>query len=200
MTQYGFVPYKKYGKGGAIQMNESNITAEYFNILSHMNFASAGMEYINISDYREREEGVFQRNYFDCWNLNRENVEAAEFWMIEFSLIGCTVAAMHLPRSIVENSHCSKSVTLSELKKRDNKMVMSAIIADENKKAKHFVETTEGVMALLNNPIKLRVQTAKDRQYGKCWDGPNSYTLIGNYGDTTDFYIIGVLNVVDLFG
>ena len=29
--------------------------------------------------------------------------------------------------------------------------------------------------------------------YGKEWNGPYHYTEIGNYGDTTNFYIIGLL-------
>ena len=78
-------------------------------------------------------------------------------------------------------------------------MVISSVVAGEYEKAEYFVNTPEGDMAILNNPIKLRVQTDMDRNYGKCWDGQNSYTLIGNYGDTTEFYIIGILNVVNLF-
>lgn len=44
-----------------------------------------------------------------------------------------------------------------------------------------------------NNGI-LRVQTDYDKNYGKEWCGPGDYIESGNnYGDTTDFYIIGVI-------
>ena len=58
------------------------------------------------------------------------------------------------------------------------------------------ISTSAGEMTILNYPVLLRVQTEYDKIYGKEWNGPDDYIEIGNYGDTTNFFIIGYFVVV----
>ena len=56
-----------------------------------------------------------------------------------------------------------------------------------------YMETSAGRMRILNYPVKLRVQTNYDKNYGKMWNGPYDYVEIGNYGDTTPLWIVGLI-------
>lgn len=180
---------------------KNNLEAEkiYIEWLKGLPLYNAECDYVSSYSYSERREGLFQKNYCRCYNLSSDmSNENRTVSFIKIGLMGCTVLAMHLPEKVMKSIECSYTLTMTELKKSMSRMVLYSRMEEWVENAQHFVETSVGPMAILANPIRLRVQTEKDRHYGKCWDRNGNCTLIGNYGDTTNFYIIGVLDYVKL--
>lgn len=114
--------------------------------------------------------------------------------LLIMSIMNYDVVITYLPDDIVGNVRYSESITLTEFR---HKKVYSSV----EKKIKYWMEkiqksviTAAGEMKILGYPIQLRIQTKYDKVYGKRWDGYGYYTEIGNYGDTTNFYIIGIID------
>lgn len=115
------------------------------------------------------------------------------FHYIIFRFLGYDAVVTYIPRSIMLNVCCSANVTMTEFRSNRGKQKVSNAITRWLSKSNHKISLPEGDMLVLNYPVLLRVQTEYDKNYGKEWNGPDDYIEIGNYGDTTNFYLIGVL-------
>ena len=82
---------------------------------------------------------------------------------------------------------------MTELRSQKGRFRVHAAISQWLEESDHTLSIHEGEVQLLHYPVLIRAQTKYDKVYGKEWNGPDDYIEIGNYGDTTDFYIIGVL-------
>lgn len=115
------------------------------------------------------------------------------FYFLVMDLYPYKLVISYLSKSVIGKVRYSENVTMTQFRTRKGRMEVRDAIANWADKSTHFLDTTAGKMKMLNYPILLRVQTDFDKHYGKLWNGPDDYIEIGNYGDTTDFYIIGLL-------
>ena len=82
---------------------------------------------------------------------------------------------------------------MTEFRSRKGKLQVYDAIKRWEPTSTSKIDSAAGKMHIINYPILLRVQTEYDKIYGKEWNGPDDYIEIGNYGDTTNFYIIGII-------
>ena len=99
----------------------------------------------------------------------------------------------YLPKDVIGRVKHSENVTMTQFRSRKGLLAVRNAIKNWVDNSTHFLDTSAGKMKILNYPVLLRVQTDFDKCYGKQWNGPDDYIEIGNYGDTTNFYIIGLL-------
>lgn len=103
------------------------------------------------------------------------------------------VVVTYLPSSVTGRVRYSENVTMTEFRSNQGSYDVREALDEWNELSTHFMDTAAGRMKILNYPVLLRVQTYYDQNYGKIWNGPYDYIEIGNYGDTTKFWIVGVL-------
>ena len=120
--------------------------------------------------------------------------EGEPFKYIVLDIFGRKVVVTYLSREVVGGVMCSENVTMTELRSRKGRLKVYEALEEWKKTSTTIIELPVGKMKILNYPVLLRVQTSYDRIYGKEWSGPYDYIEIGNYGDTTNFYIIGTIN------
>lgn len=99
----------------------------------------------------------------------------------------------YLPKTVTDKVLHSCNVTMTEFRKRDGAHSVYKGIKEWLDTSSQYIQTPAGKVRILLYPVLLRVQTEFDKYYGKEWNGPGDYIEIGNYGDTTNFYIIGIL-------
>lgn len=119
--------------------------------------------------------------------------EGEPYHFLVMRFLGYEVVVTHLPDGVIGTVKHAVNITMTEF--RQNRGMYAAYHALERwlKRSDTYVSTPAGRMLIVNYPVLLRVQTAYDKCYGKQWNGPDDYIEIGNYGDTTDFYMIGIL-------
>lgn len=112
------------------------------------------------------------------------------YWLQSFNVV-----VTPLPYKVIGRLQAEVNVTMTKLRTRKGRGEVLSNLYKWYSKSTHFLETSAGRMKILNYPILLRVQTDYDKDYRKIrWHGPYQYVDGGNYyGDTTEFYIIGVL-------
>lgn len=115
------------------------------------------------------------------------------FHFIIMSFFGYNIVITKLPLWVIGNVKCSKDVTMTGFRSQKGRLGVLDALDKWLGKPNRYINTSAGRMKILNYPIRLRVQTNYDKTYGKHWNGPDDYIEIGNYGDATDFYIIGVI-------
>lgn len=113
---------------------------------------------------------------------------------IIMSILGYNAVLTYLPRELSGKIRNSANVTMTELRSSKGRSRVYSAIKKWLPDSDHALTIPEGKVQLLHYPPLIRAQTEYDKVYGKEWNGPDDYIEIGNYGDTTDFYIIGVLN------
>jgi len=115
------------------------------------------------------------------------------FHYLVLNLTRYKVVVTFLSSAVTGKVRHSKEVTMTEFRtNKGSRSVRVAIDAWKELSTK-YMETSAGRMRILNYPVKLRVQTNYDKNYGKMWNGPYDYVEIGNYGDTTPFWIVGLI-------
>ena len=138
---------------------------------------------------------LFTELYECCRDIHRRQTNQSEpFNYIAMHFMGKVVVITYLNHGVFENHKYARNVTMTEFRSTKGRMSVNAAVDRWLPVSEKFMETSAGRMQILKYPVLLRVQTEYDKIYGKEWNGPYDYTEIGNYGDTTDFYIIGVLN------
>lgn len=149
-----------------------------------------------VSDHNEL------RSYTNCCVFDDKAYKATDiYYYIVLRIGGHRAVITWLPHKMVfiqDDTRAttmipySVNVTMTELRRKGYYNVCSAIDHELELSAEHM-DTSAGCMKILNRPVLLRVQTGFDKNYGKQWNGPGEYIEIGNYGDTTNFWVIGVL-------
>lgn len=166
--------------------------------LVNLDFCSRAYKAINYYslDYIDRCQ-LFTSLYENCSELDNHdkfNSDSYEpFHFLVMSLVGYKTVITHLPKKVTGKVKCSENITMTEFRSRKGKFSVYTAIEQWIDRSTHYMETSAGKMQVLSYPVRLRVQTKYDKIYGKEWNGPDDYIEIGNYGDTTDFYIIGIL-------
>ena len=139
---------------------------------------------------------LFTQLYENCINLEFNllpDIVDSQFSFIVMKTLGYNVVVTHLPRNVVGKVRYACNITMTELRSKKGRSDVYSAINDWIDLLDDQIETSAGMMKILNYPLLLRVQTEHDKTYGKAWDGPYGYTVLGNYGDTTDFHIVGIL-------
>lgn len=107
---------------------------------------------------------------------------------------GYRIVITFLQTEIKGNLPWIPSMTMTEFKKRDHREEVLSALRYWLPKSTETIILPEGEMTVLYSPVMLKVQTDDDKNYRKEFDGYGGYIQTGNnWGDTTDFYIIGVL-------
>ncbi|MBR5513407.1 MAG: hypothetical protein IKV85_05415 [Ruminococcus sp.] len=139
---------------------------------------------------------LFTKLYENCEELSGHkfrNTGESPYHFIVMRIINYNVVITYLPSNVIGKVKHSLNITMTKFRSRKGRLDVHCTINNWDKTSEDFLMTSAGKMKILNYPILLRVQTEWDKIYGKEWNGPYDYTEIGNYGDTTKFYIIGLL-------
>ena len=113
--------------------------------------------------------------------------------LLVLKLYGWRIVTTYLPQSVFGKVKPSEILTLTHFRSRKGRVEVSKAIDMWLDKSIERLHTGVGEVILLDYPVRLRTQTAFDKIYGKQWNGPDDYIEIGNYGDTTNFYMIGIV-------
>lgn len=136
-------------------------------------------------------------NIYDTFNTrSRANYPVSPKEMIDFVVLDLyeyRIVVTYLPYNIIGKCKYSTDLTMTYFRSKKGRLLVYRTIKNWLMSSSHFLETPAGKMQIINYPIRLRVQTEHDKVYGKEWNGPYDYIEIGNYGDTTSFHIIGIL-------
>ncbi|MBQ9167113.1 MAG: hypothetical protein IJX67_01725 [Oscillospiraceae bacterium] len=139
---------------------------------------------------------LFTNLYENCRALHTgketRNDEEPYHYLV-MTIIGYKAVVTYLPREITTRVQPSANVTMTELRSTKGRYRVRAAIDRWVDESDHTLNIREGEVQLLHYPVLIRAQTEYDKVYGKEWNGPDDYIEIGNYGDTTDFYVVGVL-------
>ena len=120
--------------------------------------------------------------------------EGEPFNYIVLDIYGRKVVITYLSKEVIGKVMYSENVTMTEFRSKKGRFKVYAALDEWKDTSTTVIKLPAGRMKILNYPVLLRVQTSYDKIYGKEWNGPDDYIEIGNYGDTTDFYIVGVLS------
>ena len=139
---------------------------------------------------------LFTQLYRNCrMNLGtlftKDDSEPFYYLVLEFAKYKTIVT--YVPGEIIGSVRFSENVTMTEFRSKKGAREVRLAIDRWLQSSDDYMDTSAGRMKILAYPILLRVQTDFDKNYGKQWNGPDDYIEIGNYGDTTDFHIIGIL-------
>jgi hypothetical protein len=115
------------------------------------------------------------------------------FHFLVLDFVRYKAVVTYLSSSVPGKVRCSTNLTMSEILKKKGESAARRAIDEWRETSTFYMDTSAGKMKILNYPVLLRVQTNYDKNYGKQWNGPYDYIEIGNYGDTTKFWIVGVL-------
>ena len=139
---------------------------------------------------------LFTNLYENCRELHTgkeaQNKEEPYHYIV-MSLLGYKAVLTYLPWDMTSRVQPSANVTMTELRSNKGRFSVYNAIKEWLPSSDHTLSIPEGEVQLLHYPVLIRAQTEYDKVYGKEWNGPDDYIEIGNYGDTTKFYIIGVL-------
>lgn len=144
-------------------------------------------------EYMDRCE-LFTRLYEHCGRkLGGFYPPAADepFHFLVLNLTRYKVVVTFLSSDVTGKVRHSKELTMTKFRRDDGARKVRMAIDAWRESSAQVMETSAGKMRILNYPVKLRVQTDYDKNYGKRWNGPYDYVEIGNYGDTTPFWIVG---------
>lgn len=139
---------------------------------------------------------LFTNLYENCRSLSTGHAPRNEdepYHYLVMSIPGYQAVVTYLPREITAGVRYSANVTMTELRSQKGRFKVHAAIEHWLEESDQTLTIREGEVQLLHYPVLIRAQTKYDKVYGKEWNGPDDYIEIGNYGDTTDFHIIGVL-------
>lgn len=145
-------------------------------------------------------EHIELRNYTTCW-IDGDESGTNPFYYVVLRIGGHNAIVTWLPHKMVffESQRrtttiipYSKNITLTELRRKKYYDVC-LVLDNELERSTESMDTSAGCMKIFNRPVLLRVQTGFNKNYGKQWNGSNDYIDVCNYGDTTDFWIIGAL-------
>lgn len=125
------------------------------------------------------------------YSFQKQKSEPLNF--IVSNIYGYKVLITYLNHDIVQDVLPSVNITMTEFRSRKGRSKVYRAINRWLPTSTKTVVTPAGEMHIFNYPVLLRVQTKYDKIYGKEWNGPDDYIEIGNYGDTTNFYIVGYL-------
>lgn len=155
-----------------------------------------------------REEKYYMLEYLDRCKLFTElyrncrmNIatqftkdDSEPYYYLILGFAGYRIVVSYVPDKIKGLVRFSKNVTMTEFRSKKGARSVRFAIEKWLRKSTEYMDTSAGKMKILSYPVLLRVQTDFDKNYGKQWNGPDDYIEIGNYGDTTEFYIVGVLD------
>ena len=139
---------------------------------------------------------LFTNLYENCRSLSTGQPPCNEdepFHYLVMSVPGYQAVVTYLPREITARVKHSANVTMTELRSQKGRFRVHAAIEQWLEESDQTLTICEGEVQLLHYPVLIRAQTQYDKVYGKEWNGPDDYIEIGNYGDTTEFHIIGIL-------
>ena len=177
---------------------ECEKSKEYIKRLQTMDFCSVpykklsyySLEYINRCD-------LFTNLFINCtdhpaYQNKKTEIDPCNFIVLD--IFGKKVVITYLNKNIYGDNRFSLNLTMTQFRSRKGKSEVYKTLNAWLPTSENILTTAVGSMHILNYPILLRVQTEFDKIYGKEWNGPDDYIEIGNYGDTTDFYMIGVIS------
>lgn len=170
---------------------------QYEERITRIDFSSFAYKKVNYSslEYMDRcklfTELFVHNNNSPVYNHQKGKSEPFNF--IVMNILGYNVMITHLSHDIIKDALHSVNVTMTEFRSRKGRWKVYENIKKWLPTSTKTISTSAGEMTILNYPVLLRVQTEYDKIYGKEWNGPDDYIEIGNYGDTTDFYIIGCI-------
>lgn len=140
---------------------------------------------------------LFTQLYVHCEELegHKFNTKSCEspYHFLVIKMLGHNLVVTYLQPNIIGTVKYLQNITMTEFRSKKGRHAVHNAVYTWATVSNHFMETSAGKMKILNYPILLRVQTSYDKVYGKEWRGPYDYIEIGNYGNTTSFYIIGLL-------
>ena len=163
------------------------------------------LERINLAEYPYKSMRYWQLEYINRCDLFTHLYEFCEpdlifgvpvcegdpFKYIAMEFFDMKIIITHLNREIIGKVRHSENVTMTEFKSNSGRAKVLQALVQWRETSTSVIDLPFGKMNILKYPILLRVQTDYDKNYGKEWNGPEDYIEIGNYGDTTSFYIIG---------
>lgn len=170
----------------------------YISRLKSIDFTSRKAKVLSVYDLDTVNRcELFTNLYENCRSLEtgkamRNDAKPFHYIVMHFFCFDAVIA--YIPSSITNFVRYSENVTMTELRSGRGKRKVNDAILYWLPKSNYKITLSEGDMTVLNYPVLLRVQTKYDKNYGKEWNGPGDYIEIGNYGDTTEFYFIGVLD------
>lgn len=162
--------------------------------VNYLNGPYKNLKYYSL-EYTDRCE-LFTNLYKSCGAKTEiffSKEIADPFYYLVLDLFRYKIVVTYISRKVVGNVKFSENVTMTEFRSNKGKYNVREAIARWASDSSQFMEISAGKMRILDYPVLLRVQTSFDKVYGKQWNGPDDYIEIGNYGDTTDFYMIGIL-------
>ena len=170
----------------------------YIDRLKKMDFINRSFKEMSWYDLEYIDRcNLFTKLYENCEEINghkfRNTDKLPPYHFIVMRIINYNVVITYLPFDVIGNVRHSLNITMTKFKSKKGRSNVHSAIHSWEETSDNFLTTSAGRMKILNYPILLRVQTEWDKIYGKEWNGPNDYLEIGNYGDTTGFYIIGVI-------
>lgn len=150
------------------------------------------MSYYSLENINRCE--LFTHLYEHYRNLNEMrlfNTEGKPFYYLVIDMYGYRLVVAYFP--VTPEVKYLANITMSKFRTREGRITVIQAIERAKKFPENYVMTSAGQMRIFDYPILLRVQTEHDKKYRKEWNGPGEYVEICNYGDTTDFKIIGIL-------
>lgn len=174
-----------------IEMQAYNLRLKNLNYLQN-DFLQHNYFYL---EYIDRCE-LFTRLYRNCrMNLGTlfTKDDSDPFYYVIFDFWGYRIVVTYVPGDIKGSVRFSENVTMTEFRSKKGARSVRFAIDKWLRDSTEYMDISAGRMKILSYPVLLRVQTDFDKNYGKQWNGPDDYIEIGNYGDTTDFHIIGIL-------
>lgn len=174
-------------------------TREYIKRIKDLDFSRRSYRVINYFNLKTTDCCKLFTHFFEyCRELEGWRLyvspEAERFQLMIMHFPMYKLVIVHFPTDVAGNVKVAKDITMSEFKTTKGMRSVHAVVSRWVAESTHCIETAAGRMKLMDRPVLLRVQTQYDKTYGKHWNGPGDYIEIGNYGDTTEFYIIGVLD------
>lgn len=171
---------------------------QYVDRLKKENFADRTYKAINYYSLENIDRcGLFTELYDFCQIMMGRQIyqrnPGEPFQLLVMDFMGYKTVITYVSQTIRGNAKNSLSITMTDFRKRSGRIRVLNAIRGWLAGGKTFIDTPAGEMKVLDYPVRLRVQTSHDKIYGKEWNGPYDYIEIGNYGDTTDFFIIGVI-------
>ena len=170
----------------------------YVDRLKKLDFSIRSGKHICYNDLRYNDVcKLFTSLHRNCEALDAASTlpkNAKEFHYIVMNFDEYRIIITFLRDSTVGNIPRSVNITMTEFKKRQHYEEVLSELRYWLPKSTETITLSEGKMKVLYSPVLLRVETDDDKDYGKQWCGRGHAIPRGNnWGDTTDFYIIGVL-------
>lgn len=189
-----FIPQKDLDK----ECDDCKNMLLYINRLKNVDFKIRNFKCISYNMLSHIDRCATFTDLFDHCNILEgknilKKIKSKPFHYIVMNFGKYNLIITKLSCDIIGNVRVSENITMTEFRSTRGRLNVLDALKKWLGKVNSTIETSAGIMNILCYPIKLRVQTEHDKVYGKEWNGPGDYIEIGNYGDTTDFYIIGVI-------